>query len=135
MGWEEVPCTHGNSMFTQMSDKEVSLVYVKTKKGPNLRMNIVRASLPEKTVALAVKIDREKKRVGFFKPKDEVDGRRVIAYNKKRNSRMVYCSLPKVVKELGFDRGRYEIVKKDGIEGLVFMIYVDRKSKVEESAS
>lgn len=128
MGWEEVPHSGGNNgFFERIADDEVSIIVTKIKNSRIWRINFAKINLPENTPTLMLKVDKIKQRIGFFKAPSPEGGRKVIGYGKK--SRLVYVSCPKILGEVGFERGRYKIIKpKEPDENLFFFLRADRKT-------
>lgn len=122
MAWEEIPghIGGGGGMFMPIGDDEVSIVQTTVRNSKILRINIPRKLIPQEIVQVTLKIDKEKKRIGFFKVVNPENARKLNPYGKK--NRLVYCSMPKVVRELGFEKGRYKATTKKDIEGLFFLV-------------
>lgn len=106
MGWEDVAVQSHNTFFSPISKDEVSIITSKVKNTVLFRVNFLKENFPEDVAFVKVRIDREKKRFGFFKCKPE-EGRKIIHYGKAM--KLVYISLPKILGELGFTKGRYDI--------------------------
>jgi len=125
MAWEEVPAGPSGGFATRMADDEVSIVASLVRGTPVYRINMALALFPEGTTALVVRLDKEKKRIGFFKANGKSD-RKLAGYS--HGSRLIYVCLPKIIKEMGFTKGRYKIKKSDKVEGLYFMVRLEDRS-------
>lgn len=134
MGWEIVKGRSNSTTFAPMNDDEISIVGSKQRNKETLRVNSHRKTFPVGTKSVKVMIDRDKKRIGFFTLKqDELfDGKKLSDYGK--NSANIYISMPRVIAELGFTKGRYKITKKDDIDGLIFMVYAKNKIETESKS-
>jgi hypothetical protein len=132
MGWEDVVNVRGGNsqFFKKIADDEVSVIFSKQKTTVTVRVNAKKIHFPKnakgeipKTVK--IRVDREKKRIGFFK--DEISsGHRLIPYGKVGD--YVYISVGKVMKELGFEKGRYKILKKEDTPEMYFYLSPKKKS-------
>jgi len=124
MSWEEIPAGPSGGFATRMADDEVAIVMSKVRETPVYRINMARSLFPEGVVAIIIKIDKEKKRIGFF-PANGKSDRKLSSYGK--NSRLVYVCLPKSIAELGFIKGRYKFKKLEKVPELYFMVRPDDK--------
>lgn len=126
-GWELVKGRSNSTTFAPMGEDEVSIVESKQRNKVALRVNAHRKSFPKDTRSVMVYIDKERSRIGFFvvKPEQAFDAKKLSDYGK--NSANVYISMPKVIAEMGFTKGRYKITRKEGTEGLIFMISLKNK--------
>lgn len=131
MPWEEVIVqSHGNFGFNPLTEDIASIALSKVKNSTMYRVNAVRKNFGDSGF-VKIKIDREKKRVGFFKASPEA-GRKVVGYGK--DSRLMYVSCPKVLGEIGFTKGRYNIHRmKDPAKNPDLLFYISVEDKIAES--
>ena len=124
MPWETVPYSGGGG-FSPLSEDEASVIESKVKTCTVFRINFHRVHVPQNVARVDLKIDREKNRIGLFIATDPNTSRRIIAYDKK--GRMCYVSCSKILKEIGFSRGRYKILKKEGVKDILFYLSADKR--------
>lgn len=124
MSWEDVPVGPQGGFASRMADDEVSIVMSKVRDTPIYRINMALALFPEGTKALVVRLEKEKKRIGFFKANGTND-RKLAGYS--HGSRLIYVCLPRSIAEMGFTKGRYKIKKTDKISDLYFMVRLEDK--------
>ena len=132
MGWEDVPVqVHNGGFFDAISADDVSIVTSKVKNSVIFRINVMRTNFKEHTF-VKLRIDRERKRVGFFVCKPE-EGRKICGYGK--TSRLVYVSCPKVLQEIGFTKGRYTLTRPNAEKNPDMFFYVKLEDKKKEPIS
>jgi len=102
----------------------VSIVTSKVNKSHVFRLNFTKKNLPEGQNRIILKVDKHKGRIGVFKAIKDDEGRRVTPYGKK--TRLVYISCPRIIGEIGFKKGRYEIIRKSDNPDIYFYISVNK---------
>jgi hypothetical protein len=124
MSWEEVPAGPSGGFATRMAADEVAIVMSKQRNTPVYRINMARTLFPETAKAIVIRLDKEKKRIGFF-PANGKSDRRLSSYG--TNSRLVYVCLPKSIADLGFTKGRYHFKKLEKFPDMFFMVRPEDK--------
>jgi hypothetical protein len=124
MGWEEVPAGPSGGFATKMADDEIAIVMSKVRNTPVYRLNMARALFPEEAIAVVIRLDKEKKRIGVF-PANGKSDRKLSSYSK--GSRLVYVCLPKSIGDIGFTKGRYKFKKLEKFPDMYFMVRPDDK--------
>lgn len=132
MPWEFVK---GRSSFgvEPLGMDEVSIVQTTNNRNKDkkfYRMNVHLDNFPKDTKSVKLAIDKEKQRIGLFKcPLAEAfEGKGLTKYSDK--SKVRYITLPRTIIELGFEKGRYQIVKKkEQPEDMYFYISVKGKKE------
>jgi hypothetical protein len=138
MPWELLKGKSGGVGFTDLLTKDlVSICGSKSGKKENRRIYMLKENFPKDTKQVHVMIDKEKKRIGFFTvPKGQEFSAKALSKNNKHDENKVYVSMTlKVMEELGFEKGRYEIIRKKDIENMYFYISAQKKAEKKEEVA
>ena len=130
MGWTMMK--KNTSFSNPLKHNEVSIIASKIRNYIGYRINVLSERFPEGLDEICILMDLDKKRIGFFKDGPKGSLRKISNYG--QNCKLVYVSVAKsVILSLGFEVGRYKILRKKDDPNLLFYISVHKKVKEPSS--
>lgn len=133
--WEIISGRSNSFGMEKIGDNEVSIVNSKSGANkPNFRICMARGHFPKEAVSVIVMMDKEKKRIGFFRVDkgQEFQAKRLSSFGKSQKDK-TYISMPRRISEMGFEKARYQILKlKNPPENMYFYITADKKTEKKE---